>query len=40
MAVVIVVPPEEPSAERAAVFNRAEVVGEVWPILEGLELGL
>ena len=40
MAVVVVVPPEEALAEGAAIFNGAEAVGELWSVLEGLELGL
>jgi hypothetical protein len=40
MAVVVVVPPEEAPTEIPAVFNRAEAVRELWPVLEGFELGL
>ena len=35
-----VVPGEEGPAERAGVLERAEAVGELGPVLEGLELGL
>ena len=40
MAVVVVVPSEEALAEGAAIFNAAEAVGELWSVLEGLELCL
>ena len=40
MAVLVVVPLEETSAEGTAIFDRAETVRELWPVLEGFELGL
>lgn len=38
--VVVVVPAEEDLVERSGVLDGAEPVGEVGPVLEGLELGL
>jgi hypothetical protein len=40
VAVLGVVPAEEPPAERQRVFVGAEPVGELGSLLEGLELGL
>ena len=40
VAVLVVVPAEEPAAEGAGVLDGAEAVGEVGPVLEGLELAL
>ena len=40
MAVLVVVPPEETPAESAAIFDGAETVRELGPVLEGFELGL
>jgi hypothetical protein len=40
VAVFVVVPAEEPPAERERILVGAEPVGEFGPILEGLELGL
>ena len=36
MAVVVVVPLEEPSAERAAIVEGAETVRELWSVFESL----
>jgi hypothetical protein len=40
MTMVLVVPAEEATAEGAGVLQRAEAVGELGPVLEGLELRL
>jgi hypothetical protein len=40
VAVLLVVPTEEPGAEAMRVLEAAEPVGELGPLLEGLELGL
>src|SRR5690606_26028155 len=40
VTVIVVVPVEERSRERAAVFERAEAIGEFWAVLERLELCL
>ena len=40
MAMILVVPAVEPCAERAGVLEGAEPLGEVGPVLQGLELGL
>src|SRR4029453_19522080 len=38
VAVLVVVPAEEPGAEGVGVLQAAEPVGELGPVLEGLEL--
>ena len=40
MAVLLVVPPEETPTKSAAIFDGAETIRELRPVLEGLELGL
>jgi hypothetical protein len=40
MAMIMVVPAEEPVAEHPRVLDAAEAVGEVRPVLQGLELRL
>ena len=40
VAVVVVVPAEEPSAVGVGVLVAAEAVGKVGPVLEGAELAL
>jgi hypothetical protein len=40
VVVVMVGPPAEASAERAAILDRAETIRELWPVCESLELGL
>ncbi len=40
MAMLVVVPTEEPRAEAVGVFEAAEAVRELGPVLEGLELAL
>jgi hypothetical protein len=40
MAVFVVVPAEEASAESATIFNGAETVRELWSVCKGLELRL
>src|SRR3954453_3015110 len=39
MAMVAVIPAEEASAERAAIFNPAKTLREPWPVFERLKLG-
>ena len=38
VSVLVVVPPEEALAERAAIFGRAESSRKLWAVLERLEL--